>query len=53
VVGASNVFNSSVNITGGIGTDTVLIQNPATPVGATRNNTFNGAVSVTNAEILG
>lgn len=53
LVGASNIFNGSVSINGGTGTDTVLIQNPALPVGATRNNTFNGAVSLLDAEVLG
>lgn len=53
LVGASNIFNGSVLIDGGTGTDTTLIQNPALPVGVTRNNTFNAAVSLLNAEVLG
>jgi hypothetical protein len=52
-VNASNVFNGAVSINGGTGADTVLIQNPATPLGATRNNTFNAGSTITNAEVLG
>jgi len=50
---ASNVFNSSISIDGGTGTDTALILDPTSPPGSTRNNTFASTKVLTNVEVLG